>query len=751
MRHTLVMRQPAAWWSGQWREGLPLGNGFTGALVYGGAVHEKILLNHARCWRETYQSELPDVSELLPEMRRRILAGDVLGADGLLARALTERGYAGQTGYPFPIADLRLETPVVEGFMHYRRALELDSAQAFVEYDDAGHHYRRRAFVSSADDVLALELVSDAELANVSVGLSVHLPDEVNSRGICLPEDEQVVSEGEYILYAARVDGEDFGAVARVMRGPGRVLVLCAVFPDGGRDERWDELKRRLAGLPMDYSALLERHLPAWRARLNRCQLRLDDSEFEPDALNERLLERAWDGQCPNALIERMWEYGRYLLTAATAPGSLPCPLMGLWSGEYRAGWAFNMANINLEMIYWQALPARAPELMLPVFDYYDAMLPGMRENARRIFGCRGIVLSAVSAPGDGRTTCLAPHIVNWTGGAGWIAQLYYDYWLFTRDERFRDERLIPFLREVALFYEDFVIWQDDGWHVIPSVSPENRTRAYRDRGDVLPDGTQSAIDATMDIAIIKEVFTELLALGAQSGEAEAQRWRRMIEGAPAYQLNSEGGVREWNHPDFPDNEHHRHQSHVYPLFPGLECAREGAEKFRIAEVRRLRDGLDSQTSWGLMLMACAQARARDGESALRCFDLTARAMLMGNLFTVHNDWRGMGIGLEMGWAPFQIDANMGWTAAVLEMLVYSDAERLELLPALPERWRSGSVGPVAARCGVEVTICWRDGHAEAELCALRAARVRLTLGAEARELRMSAGERMSVEWDLAR
>src|SRR5699024_7085747 len=132
---------------------------------------------------------------------------------------------------------------------------------------------------------------------------------------------------------------------------PGRVLVLCAVFPDGGRDERWDELKRRLAGLPMDYAALLERHLPAWRARLNRWQLRLDDSEFEPDALNERLLERAWDGQCRSALIERVWECGGCLISAATAPGSLPCPLMGLWSGEYRAGWAFNMANINLEMI----------------------------------------------------------------------------------------------------------------------------------------------------------------------------------------------------------------------------------------------------------------------------------------------------------------------------------------------------------------------------------------------------------------
>ena len=170
---------------------------------------------------------------------------------------------------------------------------------------------------------------------------------------------------------------------------------------------------------------------------------------------------------------------------------------------------------------------------------------------------------------------------------------------------------------------------------------------------------------------------------------------------------------------------------------------------FHIAEQRRLRMGLDSQTSWSLMLMACAMARARDAEEALECLDLTARAMLMGNLFTVHNDWRGMGIGMDMGWAPFQIDANMGWTAAVQEMLLYSAPDCIELLPALPERWRTGAIGPLATRCGVEVELSWADGRAHAALHALRDARIRLVMGGDTRPVALAAGERIETDWTI--
>ena len=154
---------------------------------------------------------------------------------------------------------------------------------------------------------------------------------------------------------------------------------------------------------------------------------------------------------------------------------------------------------------------------------------------------------------------------------------------------------------------------------------------------------------------------------------------------------------------------------------------------------------------WSLMLMANGMARARDAQSALMCFDLTARAMLMGNLFTTHNDWRGMGIGLDMGWAPFQIDANMGWTAAVQEMLAYSDDKRLELLPALPARWRAGEIGPLDTRCGLEVTVSWRDGRAHADICAQRDASATLTLGCEQREVALKAGQSMTVCWNIGK
>lgn len=148
-----------------------------------------------------------------------------------------------------------------------------------------------------------------------------------------------------------------------------------------------------------------------------------------------------------------VWTLPAHLRDAGGRPA---VPLMGLWDGEYGADWAFNMANINLEMIYWQAVGGNLPELLLPVCDYYDAMLDDMRENARKLYGCDGIWLSAVSAPGCGRSSFLERHILNWTGGAAWVSRVYCDFWFMTRDETFLRGRLLPFLIETAKFYRHF-------------------------------------------------------------------------------------------------------------------------------------------------------------------------------------------------------------------------------------------------------------------------------------------------------
>lgn len=723
MDYIMTMNKPAAWWGNMYREGLPLGNGFTGALVYGGAMHERIMLTHTFCWREGGENEIPDVSDVLPQMRQMIEEGEMPEADNLLTKELLRRGYRPGMSTPFPIADILLTVPAIEGNIHYRRRLNFSKEEACVEYNDAGHHYERRSFVSRARDTFVMEISSDGNLSDVQIELVRHSSDSLTDGEDQHPQIKVQKSENDMYYLAVSVNEKPFGAVMRVVRMNNNIVLLAKVFDRGDPEERFNVLKNDLIALEPNYDLLMSEHEPLHREMFERCLVEIDDDKFERIELNSNLLEyAAEDGVCPNTLTERMWAYGRYLLICSTAPGGNPCPLMGLWNGGYREGWAFNMANVNIEMIYWLACESGLCELLTTVFDYYEKMLPGMRENAQKVYGCRGILLSAVSAPGSGRMTCIMPHIVNWTGGAAWIAQFYYDYWLYTNDVTFLRTRAFPFMVETALFYQDFLVWKGDMWHVIPSVSPENRTTSYKGT-DKVEELTQSSIDATMDIALAKELFGNLLKVGPLCGASaeEMEEWKRFLEGAPAYTTDKTGAVHEWNHPDYPDNDQHRHQSHIYPMFPGFEHSRDDKrEMFHKALIRRYENALSYHSSWGLMYMAAGMARAEDSIRAIHCFDLVSRYMLMNNLFPVHNDWRGSGVGLDMKWAPFQIDADMGWTHAVQEMLLYSDEQNVDLLPALPKRWAKGRAIGLQTRNGIAVELIWDNGKMNAKLTAKR-------------------------------
>ena len=760
MNTIMYMNRPASWWHDNWREGTPLGNGLHGALVYGNAARERIILTHARLWRGARQMDVPDVSDVLPKMRELIFSGNVPQADRMLVDALRQRGYAPQGAFPYPGADLHVTLPAVHGFSRYRRSLDLSTAESGVTYVDGVERINRRSFVSRTDDVVVVECHKDSQIS-----ITVHTSD-IPDQAAFLPTNPYTRTEPGWIYFKALIDGVEHGAVARIVTHE-KKLILVKLYTDGSSETKWDELRTELEKLEADYDVLLARHVIAHQRLFNACQFSLHDDVFSTSATNEELLDAAYDTGLPNALTERMWAFGRYLLVCATRTGGLPCNLTGLWSGEYRAFWAFNMANINLEMTYWQAPSAGLAELMLPVFDYYDAAMEDMRENARRIYGCRGIFLPAVTMPGGMKHLTLAPHITNWTAGAGWIAQHYFDYYRYTGDFDFLKNRALPFMKEAALFYLDFVIWQNGKWHVCPSVSPENHTRYYKMAGkdfsdphslNDVGDGTQSAIDAAMDIAIIKELFTHLLLIDKTTGlisSDDRATYEKMLTGAIDYQTNEFGAPREWLREHFPDNDLHRHQSHLYPMFPGLELARKDArttEIYHQGALRRMTVGLSHQTSWSLVQNANTMARVRDGESALESLALIARSCLMRNLFTTHNDWRGSGIGLDMPWAPFQIDANTGWPSAVQEMLLFSDIDRIDLLPALPKAWVKGRIGTLNTRCGVNVDMNWDQ---ETNTCAVTLQSTRggiFTLylpDGTCREMQLSAGDVRAFDFPI--
>jgi alpha-L-fucosidase 2 len=279
-------------------------------------------------------------------------------------------------------------------------------------------------------------------------------------------------------------------------------------------------------------------------------------------------------------------------------------------------------------------------------------------------------------------------------------------------------------MKESALFYEDFLVIDENGMlKSYPADSPENRPNGtFKGAGEI-----SVCINPTMDFALIKELLTNLVASATTLGiDADSvAKWKGMLEKIPPYEINEDGAIKEWLHDDFKDNYHHRHQSHIYPLFPGLEIDSDSGKLFeatRIAVNKRLVIGLKAQTGWSLAHMANIFARLNDAQGAQHCLDLLIRFCTGPNLYTYHNDWRNMGVTLKFihgDKPPFQIDANMGFASAVYEMLLYSGLDKITLLPALPKKWEKGSVSGLRTRTGAVVDIAWDKDKVSATLTAL--------------------------------
>lgn len=733
----LTLDTPATRWS----HALPSGNGRLGALVFGNIFRDTIVLNHERWW---YGSRTPDLpvlgAEALAAVRDLLRQGQYDKANTYYPDLLRQNHYSPAPAMYQPGVDLILKTRTSGEFAAYQRSLDLDTGEIRVQWQDQGVRFLRSLFVSRSDDLIGLRIISN-QAAAVNLSLSVQprdlydslLPHTTPQQSVPLVFQSSL--NGNLLhLAGQRPDGSTFGALARVIASGGRlepedqmlhvrdadeVLVLVQLYAG-------DDVASAEASLCLRqhdrYAALLERHVEQHRPLMQAVNLDLGE---QPVSSNEQTLLDAYrSGVVPTSLMETMFNFGRYLLISSSRPGGLPANLQGLWNGDYDPAWYsafFN--NENIQMNYWQALPGNLSQTLLPLFDLYDSLLPDFRRNAQALYGCRGIVVPVYISPDSGLLKDLQSHVVYWSAGAGWIGQIYYDYWLFTQDDDFLRRRAVPFLKEVAAFYEDFLLPGPDGQYlVMPSNSPENWPQ-----GDFSGSGTLAiSINATMDIAVAREAIRHLCEACEHLGiEADGvARWRAMLSRLPPYQLNSDGAIREWQHPDLLDNYEHRHLSHIYPLFPGSEITRQSRpELFRgckVAVEKRRVIGLKDQTAWSLSHLCNIFARLGEGDQALNCLELQARHCLGPNYFSFINDHRRQGVTMDSDYmgrdAPFQIDANLGWTAGVMEMLVSTTPEEISLLPALPEKWQKGRITGLCGRGGTRIDLQWSPDGLQAAI-----------------------------------
>ena len=484
------------------------------------------------------------------------------------------------------------------------------------------------------------------------------------------------------------------------IEGADEVLAVVRITPllDGEKSSE-QKVKKELAGLPNDYDKLLRDHIPLHGQMFRRMQLDLGCADEWKKTPTEDMLDTVNRQGVTALFLEQIHAMGRYLLISSS--GNYPPPLQGIWGGCWKPAWIGGFvwdSNINLAIS--SASMGNLPECAEAYCNYVESLLPGWRLNARNYLGCRGFIVAHYNDPTNGYLTHFGAGFpwMFWAGGAGWNIRPFYDHAMFTGNMKFLKQRVLPLYREMADFYEDYLtLGSDSFYHICPSISPENA-----------PIGTDTWLskDSTMDVAIAREVFVLLRQMGKQFGldPKDLNKWSSYLHKLPSYRINKEGALAEWVDVNYKDVYNHRHNSHLYPVFPGTELVGSHADR-RLQKAARIaldkRFAFDTSSAHGLIHLALQAVRLKDLDKVRQNLDrFSKRKYFYNSLVSSHEPSGGI----------YNLDSVLSFPRLLMEMLVYTQPGKIELLPAWLEGFPDGTVRGMKVMGGHTLDMSWKNG-----------------------------------------
>ena len=699
--------------SKSWEQSLLTGNGEIGALVPGELAHEKIFLSHARLFLpRSMAGEYFELAKYREKARALALAGreDEIW-DQVIVEASKESGYSYKRDPFMGAACLAIDTdglPDWKDAPGYARFTDFESGECCVHMTG----YERRVFASRTDRLIAVK-IADASARPFHVRLDT-IPNGKPSSDAAIGD----VRERDGFMYY-RVDFRKSNGknpyhgyeVVGLRRGS---EVFVKIFPlPFGVESMFEQAKEELsAAADVGYEQLLARHAPVMKELMARIELELPDAD-----------------------LVRKFHAARYNIISSTGPGGVLPNLQGLWAGSwtapYHGGYTVD-GNLPCAISFWTR--GATPEFNESLFEWLMRYHDDFAEAARKGYGARGIHI-----PGQVTTTGLETayyrnvELMWWHGGAGWLTGFLWRWYDATRDLAVL-EKIYPLLKEAADYICDCLEEMPDGTlGFAPGYSPENAPHGdFRSQGDVYnPAGRKGAYSTqnnpTMDISVAKQSIDYATKAARILGrdEASIREWAAKRSRLPEYAVSPNGFWAEWLIPGLPDNNEHRHASHLFALFDEApaEIVTNAAFVAAIKKTLDRRMAFHEQNhhmAFGITQLAYAAAKIGDAAIMARAVSLLQNVYFTDALATLH----------DPGWL-FNIDISGGFPGIIADALVTVGPNgSLQILNAKPPSWTHGRISGLLLPGALKVNdLSWSGDEYRLELLDTKTGAVTVTTG----------------------